>query len=47
MNTEYSNMTTDQLKDLEEWLYDQEVSGEDYWFERDKILIELNKRDFN
>lgn len=39
-------MTTEELKDLEEWMYDDAVKGEDNWFERDKILIELNKRDF-
>ena len=42
---EYADMTTKQLKNLEEWMYDQEVAGEDYWFERDKILWELAKRD--
>lgn len=46
MSDEYKDMTTEQLKALEEFMYDQEVQGEDYWFERDKILWELNSRDF-
>jgi hypothetical protein len=44
--SEYENMTTDQLKDLEEQLYDMEIDGCAVWFERDKILNELNKRNW-
>ena len=42
--TDYSTWTTDRLKDLEEYLYDREVEGDDTWYERDQILNELNRR---
>lgn len=42
----YSEWTTEQLTAAEERLYDDERDGQDTWFERDQILIELNKRDF-
>jgi hypothetical protein len=42
----YSEWTTEQLNSLEERLYDDECAGFDTWFERDKVLIELNRRDF-
>lgn len=41
-----SKLTDDQLIDLEESLYDLEVEGFDTWFERDKVLWELNYRKF-
>lgn len=40
----FTKWTTEALRDYEERLYDQEVSGLDTWFERDQVLWELNKR---
>ena len=37
-------LTIEQLKQLEERLYDREVDGEDVWFERDQVLNELIRR---
>lgn len=42
----YQEMTTDELNALEEFMYDCECDGLDMWFERDKVLQELNRRDF-
>ena len=42
---ELKDMTIEELKDLEEMLYDMEVSGVNCWFERDKVIWELQKRD--
>lgn len=36
---------TEALVEYEQRLYDEEVAGEDTWFERDQILWELNRRD--
>lgn len=44
MASEYADMTDEQLMALEEGLYDMEVAGADVWFERDKILWEMNDR---
>ena len=40
-----SEKTTEELIALEQFLYDCEVEGMDTWFERDKVLWELNSRD--
>jgi hypothetical protein len=40
----YEDWSTERLRELEEYLYDQEVLGEDTWFDRDRILNELNRR---
>jgi len=37
-------LTIEQLKELEERLYDLELDGEDVWFERDQVLWELIRR---
>ena len=37
-------LTIEQLKELEERLYDLEVNGEDVWFERDQVLWEIHFR---
>jgi len=37
-------LTLEQLKELEERLYDLEIDGEDVWFERDQVLNELIRR---
>lgn len=42
--SEYADLTDDQLRELEERLYDDEVAGEDTWFQRDQILWEMNRR---
>jgi hypothetical protein len=44
---EYANMTDEQLKVLEERLYDDELAGEDTWMERDQVLWEINRRGFS
>ncbi len=44
IDREYADWTIQQLRDYEENLYDREIEGEDVWFERDKILWELNYR---
>ena len=41
---EYANLTDEQLRNLEESLYDDEVGGQDVWFIRDKVLWEMNRR---
>lgn len=40
----FADWSTDALKEYEERLYDDEVAGEDTWFERDQILWELTYR---
>lgn len=42
----YENMITEALIALEEWMYDAECEGEDNWYWRDQLIIELNKRDW-
>jgi hypothetical protein len=42
----YENMTTEALIALEERMYDDECEGEDNWYWRDQLIIELNKRDW-
>lgn len=37
-------MTEEQLLALEEYLYDEEVSGVETWAEREKVLAELADR---
>jgi len=43
---QFAGWTTEALIAYEERLYDDEVAGEDIWFERDQVLWELNLRDF-
>ena len=39
-------LTVEQLEALEEWMYDQDIAGENYYDERMKIVQELeNRRD--
>ena len=40
----YENLTDDELRKLEEQLYDAEHDGADTWFERDQVLWEMNRR---
>lgn len=42
----FADWTTEALIEYEQGLYDDEVRGEDTWFERDQVLWELNRRDF-
>jgi hypothetical protein len=42
----FADWTTEALIEYEERLYDDEVAGEDTWFERDQVLWELNSRNF-
>lgn len=42
--SEFDGMTDDQLSELEQQLYDAEFDGADTWFERDKVLWEMNRR---
>lgn len=42
---DFASWSTDALIDYEERLYDDEVAGEDTWFERDKVLWELARRE--
>jgi len=44
LNDEWKDWSDQRLFDYEERLYDQEVSGYDTWFERDKVLWEMNRR---
>lgn len=46
MDREYADWTIQQLKEYEEHLYDREIASEDVWFIRDKVLWELNYRNF-
>jgi hypothetical protein len=47
MSMNYSDWTTDDLLEYEEWLYDIEVEGDsEAWFTRDQVLWELNSRNF-
>lgn len=41
---EYAHLTDAELTALEERLYDDEIDGEDTWFERDQVLWEMNSR---
>jgi len=41
----YADWTIEALRDYEERLYDQEVAGDDTWFEHDQVLQELSRRD--
>ena len=45
MRKDLEMMTYDQLLAWEQYLYDQEMNGEDTWFERDQVLWEINRRD--
>ena len=40
----WSAYSDEQLSDLEESLYDDEVAGRDVWFFRDQVLWEMNRR---
>lgn len=40
----YERMTDEQLREYEEYLYDEERDGEDTWAERDQVLWEMNMR---
>ena len=42
--TEWAYWTDEQLREYEEWLYDQEIAGEDTWADRDQVLWEMNRR---
>jgi hypothetical protein len=44
MNAKYEDWSYERLLDYEEQLYDQELDGENVWFERDKVLWEINLR---
>jgi hypothetical protein len=46
VHAQYADWTTEALKEYEERLYDDEVAGEDTWFDRDQVLWELNRRGF-
>jgi hypothetical protein len=37
-------LTIEQLKELEERLYEMELDGEDVWLEHDKVTAELHRR---
>ena len=39
-------LTIEQLKELEERLYDMELNGDDVWFERDQVLWEITFRSY-
>lgn len=40
----YEHLTDEQLRELEERLYDEEIEGGNTWFERDRVLWEMNRR---
>lgn len=40
----FDDMTDAELIAYEERLYDDEVDGNDTWFQRDRVLWEMNKR---
>lgn len=42
----FEEWTMEMLIDYEQRLYDEEVSGEDTWFERDQVLWELSRRGY-
>lgn len=44
--SEYKSMSHADLIALEEYLYDEELNGNDTWAERDQILWEMNRRGF-
>lgn len=37
-------MTLEQLEDLEQWMYDEDVRGENYYDERMKVVQEIENR---
>lgn len=39
-----ADMTDEQLRDLEQELYDLEIDGFDSWWSRDEVLWEMNRR---
>ena len=41
---QWSDWTDEALLEYEERLYDQEVAGDDVWFERDQVIREMNRR---
>jgi hypothetical protein len=43
---QFADWSLEFLIDYEQRLYDDEVAGEDTWFERDQVLWELNRRNF-
>ena len=43
-HSEWSGLSDQALLEYEEWLYDQEVAGEDVWYIRDQVLWEMNRR---
>lgn len=43
-NRPYADLTDDELRELEESLYDSEIAGNDTWFQRDQVLWEMNWR---
>lgn len=45
-DVEYKDMTIEELKSLEEWMYDMDVAALDnfYYDERIKIILELENR---
>ena len=40
----FDDMTDKQLVDLEQSLYEDEVHGDGDWFQRDRVLWEMNRR---
>jgi len=40
----FDDMTDEQLVDLEQSLYEDEVHGDGDWFQRDRVLWEMNRR---
>lgn len=42
----FVDWSTEALVEYEQRLYDDEITGEDTWFERDQVLWELNRRDY-
>ncbi len=42
--SEYEDLTDEHLRDLEEQMYDDAIAGLPSWFERDKVLWEMNRR---
>jgi hypothetical protein len=43
-NDEWAHWSDEALRDYEDALYDREVDGHDTWFERDRVLWEMNRR---
>lgn len=40
----WEGWSNQQLLDYENRLYDDEVNGDDTWFQRDQVLNEMNRR---